>query len=58
MARMMKSRHHDGVDPHWAHFDCFFGKAKQWGLKAGEIHKIEGFHSLRLDDQERLKVRK
>ena len=26
MARMMKSRHHDGFDPSWFHFDCFFQK--------------------------------
>lgn len=52
IARMMKSRHHDGVDPNWLHFKCFFGKAKQWGLKAGETHKIEGFHSIRIDDQD------
>ena len=32
MARMMKSRHHDGVDPNWFHFNCFFKKASQWGL--------------------------
>ena len=26
MARMMKSRHHDGVDPNWFHFQCFWPK--------------------------------
>ena len=52
MARMMKSRHHDGVDPNWFHPKCFFQKAKQWGLNSGEIEKIGGFHDLRVDDQE------
>ena len=28
MARMMKSRHHDGVDPNWFHFDCFWPKVR------------------------------
>ncbi len=47
MARMMKSRHHDGVDPNWFHFDCFWPKAKGWGLNAGEIEK-DCFHKVHL----------
>ena len=54
MARMMKSRHHDGVDPNWFHFDCFWPKAKGWGLNAGEIEKIKGVDALRFEDQERV----
>ena len=51
---MMKSRHHDGVDPNWFHFSCFFKKATQWGLGSGEIEKIGGFHDLRIEDQEKV----
>merc|ERR1712134_107336 len=51
----MKSRHHDGVDPNWFHFNCFFKKASQWGLGQGEIDKIAGFHELRIEDQDRVK---
>lgn len=54
MARMMKSRHHDGVDPNWFHFDCFWPKAKGWGLNAGEMEKIKGVDALRFEDQERV----
>ena len=54
MARMMKSRHHDGVDPNWFHFDCFWPKAKGWGLNTGEIEKIKGVDALRFEDQERV----
>ena len=51
MARMMKSRHHDGVDPNWFHFKCFWPKAHSWGLGKGELDKIDGYHGLRPDDQ-------
>ena len=51
MARMMKSRHHDGVDPNWFHFDCFWPKAKGWGLNAGELEKIKGVEAFRIKDQ-------
>ena len=54
MARMMKSRHHDGVDPNWFHFDCFWPKAMGWGLNAGEIEKIKGVDALRFEDQEKV----
>ena len=54
MARMMKSRHHDGVDPNWFHFDCFWPKAKGWGLNAGELEKIKGVDALRFQDQEKV----
>ena len=54
VARMMKSRHHDGVDPNWFHFDCFFGVAKKWGLNSGETAKIGCLNDLRIEDQERV----
>ena len=52
MARMMKSRHHDGVDPNWFHFECFWPKASSWGLGKGELDKVDGYHGLRPNDQE------
>lgn len=50
LARMVKSHHHDGQDPHWHHFDCFFEKK----FNPAGVEQFANFENLRFEDQKRL----
>lgn len=52
LARMVQSRHHDGRDPLWYHFECFFPKQAK-GVRSSA--DLEGFGSLRWEEAELVK---
>ncbi|XP_063703096.1 poly [ADP-ribose] polymerase isoform X2 [Culicoides brevitarsis] len=50
LAAMVQSAFHDGKQPNWFHFDCFF--KKQRPASEGDI---EHFNSLKYEDQKRIR---
>ncbi|KAK6179956.1 hypothetical protein SNE40_012199 [Patella caerulea] len=50
LAIMVQSPHFDGKVPNWFHFACFWK-----GAKVAQPEDIHGFHSLRWDDQQKVK---
>lgn len=48
----MQSPFHDGKNPNWHHFDCFFVKQRPKATS-----DIENFESLRIEDQDKIKER-
>ena len=52
VAQMKASPFHDGMDAHWAHPACF-KKSPKWP-KPKEISEVDGYLSLKFEDQKRL----
>lgn len=52
MAAMVQSYHHDGKDPHWFHFKCFFEKHRP---KTAD--DIEHFENVSYDDQQKIRTK-
>ncbi|KAK6179955.1 hypothetical protein SNE40_012198 [Patella caerulea] len=50
LATMVQSPHFDGKIPNWFHFACFWKRAK-----VAQPDDIHGFHSLRWEDQQKVK---
>lgn len=50
MAAMVQSAFHDGRDPKWFHFKCFFQKQRPKAL--GDIAKVA---ELKMDDQDKIR---
>ncbi|CAD5224652.1 unnamed protein product [Bursaphelenchus okinawaensis] len=53
MSLRLQSRHFDGLQDNWFHFDCFWGRTKS------DINEatIRGFSWLKWEDQEKIRVR-
>nr|XP_023025730.1 poly [ADP-ribose] polymerase [Leptinotarsa decemlineata] len=52
LAVMVQSPFHDGKNPNWHHFDCFFNKQRP-----KTTDDIDHYESLRVEDQDRIKAR-
>uniref|UniRef100_A0A7R8Z663 Poly [ADP-ribose] polymerase n=1 Tax=Timema douglasi TaxID=61478 RepID=A0A7R8Z663_TIMDO len=52
LAVMVQSTMHDGMQPHWYHFPCFFGKQRP-----KSVGDIAHFESLRWEDQQKIKTK-